>query len=149
MAAQEPTAKATPEATEVLRPVGRAFFVYYVWILVWLLGPRINPALGVPVWLGVVLALPVAAAVVYMKWGQEYQLTPRGVVKAVRWPSPRRQEIVWGAVGEVQARRGLTQTLLRVGNLLIHDLSGGPPMFWFGLADPKTIKEKIERRRPA
>jgi hypothetical protein len=45
-------------------------------------------------------------------------------------------------------RRGLTQTLLQVGNLLIKDVSGGPEMFWFGLANPKEVKEEIERRRP-
>jgi len=141
-------AKAETPLDQVFRPVGRAFLVYYVWIAVWLLGPPINPAMGVPVWLGVLLALPVAAAVVYMKWGQEYRLTSRGVVKSWRWPSPHEQEIPWDRLGEVLVRRGFTQSLLRVGNLILQDTSGGPGMFWFGLSEPKEIKALIDGRRP-
>jgi hypothetical protein len=65
-----------------------------------------------------------------------------------RWPSPRQQEITWANLGEVLVRRGLTQSMLRVGNLIIQDKSGGPQMFWFGLANPKEIQQDLERRRP-
>jgi hypothetical protein len=138
----------TPEGDRSFRPCGRAFLVYYVAIAICFLGPRINPAVGLPVWLGTVLGLIVLAAVVYMKFGQEYRVTSRGVVKVIRWPAPREQVIAWGNLGEVQLLRGLTQTILRVGNLLIKDLSGGPEMFWFGLADPKEVKALIEGKRP-
>lgn len=141
-------AKTAITAEVVYKPCGRAFFVYYVAMALCFLGPRLNPAVGVPVWLGTVLGLLLVAVVVYMKWGQEYRLTPQGVVKVIRWPSSQRQEIAWGSLGEVQVVRGLTQTLLRVGNLILQDHSGGPEMFWFGLANPKEVKEEIERRRP-
>jgi hypothetical protein len=140
--------KAGAAAELIFTPCGRAFFVYYVAMALCFLGPRINPDVGLPVWLGTVLGLILVAAVVYMKWGQEYRITSQGVVKISRWPSPRRQEISWTGLGEVLVRRGLTQTLLQVGNLLIKDVSGGPEMFWFGLANPKEVKEEIERRRP-
>ncbi|MFH1596412.1 MAG: PH domain-containing protein [Pseudomonadota bacterium] len=139
-------AAAPPEL--VYTPSRRAFFVYYVAMALCFLGPRINPDLGVPIWMGTALGLLLVAVVVYMKWGQEYHITSQGVVKIIRWPSPRRQEISWASLGEVLVRRGLTQTLLQVGNLLIKDASGGPEMFWFGLANPKEVKEEIERRRP-
>jgi hypothetical protein len=100
---------------------------------------------GLPVWAGIVLGLIILAAVVYMRWGQEYQVTSRGVSKVWRW-GDRREEIPWENLGEVLVRRGLSQTLLRVGNLLIRDKSGGPGLFWFGLADPKAVKEMIEAR---
>jgi len=140
--------KAGAAAELIFAPCGRAFLVYYVAMALCFLGPRINPDLGVPIWLGTALGLLLVAAVVYMKWGQEYHITSQGVVKISRWPSPRRQEISWASLGEVLVRRGLTQTLLQVGNLLIKDASGGPVMFWFGLANPKEVKEEIERRRP-
>lgn len=133
------------ESTLVFRPCGRAFFVHYVAMAICFLGPSINPAVGLPVWLGVVLGLILVAAVVYMRWGQEYQVTPRGVSKVWRWGG-RREEITWENLGEILVRRGLTQTLLRVGNLIIQDKSGGPGLFWFGLADPKAVKAVIEER---
>jgi hypothetical protein len=137
--------KANIDATRVFRPCGRAFFVHYVAMAICFLGPQINPAAGLPPWLGLVLGLLLVAGVVYMRWGQEYQLTPRGVSKVWPWTG-RRDEILWENLGEVLVRRGLTQTLLRVGNLLIKDKSGGPELFWFGLADAKGVKDLIERR---
>jgi hypothetical protein len=141
--------KPTQQFSEVVHtPCPRAFLVYYVAIALCFLGPSINPEVGVPVWLGVVLGCIVAAVVVYMKWGQEYRITPQGVAKLVRWPAPQRQEIPWANLGEIRVVRGLTQSLLRVGNLIFKDDSGGPEMFWFGLANPGEIKAELERRRP-
>lgn len=142
------TAEKTPTAEKIFTPCGRAFLVYYVAMAICFLGPRLNPDVGLPVWLGTVLGLILVAVVVYMKWGQEYRLTPQGVVKLIRWPAPQRQEISWVNLGTITVARGLTQTLLKVGNLMFKDNSGGPDMFWFGLANPKEVKEAVERRRP-
>src|SRR5208337_861383 len=107
-----------PAPEEIVVPCSRAFFVYYVAIVIFLLGPRLNP----DVWIfgvfhfsmavGTLLGLALVALVVYLKLGREYRLSPR------------------------------------VGNLVIEDKSGGPEMFWFGLANPKEVREEIERRRP-
>ncbi len=143
----------TAPAEVVIKPCGRAFFVYYVAIAICLLGPRINPNLRLfgdfyfSATLGTVLGLIIIALVAYLKVGREYRITPRGVTTAWRWPSPRQEEIAWPDLGEVLVRRGLTQTILKVGNLIIQDKSGGPAMFWFGLADPKEVKAEIDRRR--
>ncbi|HEY9073461.1 MAG TPA: hypothetical protein VIN67_04945 [Desulfobaccales bacterium] len=146
--------KAAQPKGEVIKPCSRAFFVYYVAIAILLFGPRINPDIRIfgvfhfSLAVGTVMGLLVIALVVYMKWGREYRITPRGLVTNWRWPSPRQQEITWENLGEVLVRRGLTQSMLWVGNLLIKDKSGGTEMFWFGLANPKEIKDDIERRRP-
>jgi len=143
-----------PAPQMVLKPCSRAFLVYYVAIAIFLLGPRLNPEVWIfgvfhfSLAVGTVLGLLVLALVVYMKWGQEYRITPRGVVKLWRWPSPRQQEITWQNLGEVLVRRGLIQTILKVGNLIIQDKSGGPAMFWFGLGNPKEVQDDIQRRRP-
>jgi hypothetical protein len=132
----------------VFKPCARAFFVYYVAMLLVFVGPRINPEVGLPVWMGTVLGCIVLAAVIYMKYGQEYHVTSRGVAKVTRWPSPRRQEITWENLDEVLVLRGLTQSLLQVGNLSFIDKSKGPEMFWFGLANPKDVKALIDGKRP-
>ena len=144
MTATEPTAS----GDLVFKPCARAFFVYYVAMALAFLGPRINPEMGVPVWLGTLLGFMVVAVVVYRKYGQEYVVTVRGVAKIKRWPSPQRQEIAWENLGEVMVLRGLTQTMFQVGNLALVDKSGGAEMFWFGLANPKDVKGQIDRKRP-
>ena len=88
-------------------------------------GPRLNPAVGLSVWLGTLLGIIVLAAVIYQKYGSEYRVTSRGVARVWRWPSPREQEIAWENLGEVLVLRGLTQTVLQVGNLAFQDKAGG------------------------
>lgn len=140
----DPQASTTDDTTQIFRPCTRSFLVYYVAMVICFIGPQINPAAGLPPWMGFVLGLTLVAAVAYMR-GQEYQVTATGVSKVWRWTG-RREEIAWDNLGEVLARRGLTQTLIQVGNLIIRDKSGGPEMFWFGLSDPKGIKALIEER---
>ncbi len=142
-----------PAPEEILVPCGRAFMVYYVAIVIFLLGPRFNPDVWIfgvfhfSVAVGTLLGLVLIALVIYLKLGREYCLSQRGLATRWRWPSPRQQEITWENLGDVLLRRGLTQSILRVGNLVIEDKSGGPEMFWFGLANPKEVQEEIERRR--
>ncbi|MGP8051115.1 MAG: PH domain-containing protein [Desulfobaccales bacterium] len=146
-------AESGPE--EILVPCGRAFFVYYVAIVIFLLGPRLNPNVTIfgvfrfSEALGTLLGLALVALVVYLRLGREYRLSEEGLATRWRWPSPRQQEITWENLGNVLLRRGLSQSILRVGNLVIEDKSGGPEMFWFGLANPKEVQEEIARRRRA
>ncbi len=122
-------------------------------IVIFLQGPRLNPEVrffGVfhfsPA-MGTLLGLALAALVVYLKLGREYRISQQGLATQWRWRSPRSQEITWENLGNVRLRRGLTQSLLRVGNLVIEDKSGGPELFWYGLANPKEVQEEIDRRR--
>lgn len=135
-----------PPAVQTFRPCGRAFYLYYIAMFLCFVGPVINPEVGLPVWLGWLLGAILVAAVLY-QMNQEYQITPTGVRKVIKWPAAV-QEIPWKHLGEVKVMRGFTQTMLRVGNLRFDDTSGGPPLFWFGLSDPKAVREAVEARRP-
>jgi hypothetical protein len=141
----EPDKSAAAGGELVFRASARAFLVYYVAMFLVFVGPTLNPAVGLPRWLGFILGLLLVAAVVYMRWGQEYRITPTGVAKIWGFQK-RRQDIPWENLEEVVVLRGLTQTVLKVGNLLIRDKTGDS-MFWFGLADPKGVKELIDGRR--
>jgi hypothetical protein len=132
----------------VIKPSARAFFVHYVAMFLVFAGPRLNPEVGLPVWLGTILGLIVLAAVIYTKYGQEYRITSRGVARVWRWPSPRQQEITWENLGEVLVLRGLTQSVLQVGNLAIQDKAGGSQIFWYGILNPKDVKALIDGKRP-
>jgi hypothetical protein len=138
----------SPSGDLVFKPSTRAFFVHYVAMALVFLGPRFNPAVGLPVWLGTLLGLIVLAAVIYQKYGQEYRVTSRGVVRVWGWPSPREREIAWENLGEILVLRGLTQTILQVGNLDFRDKAGERKLFWYGLLNPKDVRDLIERKRP-
>lgn len=132
----------------VWRPSYRAFFVYYVAIAVAVFGPLINPAVGVPPWVGFILGLAVVAALALRKFGQEYRATPQGLKRVGFWPAVE-EEIAWSDVGEIKVERGLTQTLLNAGNLVIQDKKGVARLSWERLADPKGVKAVLEDRKAA
>ena len=132
----------------VWRPSYRAFFVYYVAIAVAVFGPLINPAVGVPPWVGFILGLAVVATLALRKFGQEYRATPQGLKRVGFWPAVE-EEIAWSDVGEIKVERGLTQTLLNVGNLVIQDKKGVTRLSWERLADPKGVKAVLEDRKAA
>jgi hypothetical protein len=136
----------SPEA--VWRPSYRAFFVYYVAVAVAVFGPRINPAVGVPPWLGLVLGLAILAALALRKFGQEYRATSQGLKRVSSWPAVE-EEIAWPEVGEIKVERGLTQTILNAGNLVIKDKKGVTRLSWERLADPKGVKAVLEDRKAA
>lgn len=136
----------SPEA--VWRPTYRAFFVYYVAIAVAIFGPSINPAVGVPPWLGLVAGLLVFALVGLRKFGQEYRASPSGLKRINFWPAGE-EDLAWPEVGEVRVQRGLTQTLLNTGTVVIHDKQDVPRLVWERLADPQGVKAALEARRGA
>jgi hypothetical protein len=133
---------------QVWRPSYRAFLVYYVAIGVAVFGPLINPAVGVPPWLGFVLGLAILVALALRKFGQEYRATPRGLKRVGFWPAVE-EELPWPAVGEIKIERGLTQTLLNAGNVVFQDKHGVTRLGWERLADPKGVKAALEERRRA
>ena len=133
---------------KVWRPSARAFLVYYVAIGVAVFGPLINPAVGVPPWVGFGLGLVVLAVLALRMFGQVYWATPRGLKRVGFWPAVE-EEISWPEVGEIKVERGLTQTLLNAGNVVIHDKNGVSRQNWERLADPKGVKVALEARRAA
>lgn len=144
----ESTDKSEISREAVWRPSYRAFFVYYVAIAVAVFGPLINPAVGVPPWVGFILGLAVLAAVALRKFGQEYRATPQGLKRVSSWPAVE-EEIAWPDVGEIKVERGLTQTLLNAGNLVIKDKKGVTRLSWERLADPRGVKAVLEDRKAA
>ncbi len=132
----------------VWTPSYRGFLVYYVAIAIAVFGPLINPAVGVPPWVGFVLGLAVLAALALRKFGQEYRATPQGLKRVSFWPAVE-EGLAWPEVGEIKVQRGLTQTLLNVGNVMIHDKKGQPRLNWERLADPKGVKTVLEARKAA
>lgn len=132
----------------VWHPSYRAFLVYYVAIAVAVFGPLINPAVGVPPWVGFVLGLAVLAALALRKFGQEYRATSQGLKRVSFWPAVE-EELAWPEVGEIKVQRGLTQTLLNAGSVIVYNKQGQPRLSWERLADPKGVKAALEARKPA
>ena len=143
--------KAPEASVTVLEPAWRSFFVYYVAIFICWFGPHLNPEFAARLWLspnlGLALGIILLAGVVYMKWGSEYRLTATGVQKVRRSP-PAREELAWDQIARLEVQRGLTHTLLDIGNIAIKPRQGlGSEIVLTGVSHPKLVKELMENLR--
>lgn len=124
-----------------------AFYLYYVAIAICWLGPHLNPTFAARILLtpliGFVLGLLLFGGVLYLKYGQYYEMDAEGVKTIWRYP-PRKQLIRWQEIDKITTRIGLTQTILSVGNIAIRPRVG-EEMVWYGLESPKLIKTLLER----
>ena len=73
-----------------------AFYLYYVAIAICWIGPQLNPAFAAKIFLtpgiGFVLGLLLLGGVLYLKYGQHYEMDTEGV-KTI-WRYPPRQELI-------------------------------------------------------
>jgi hypothetical protein len=124
-----------------------AFYLYYVAIAICWLGPRLNPNFAARILLtpavGFILGLLLLGAVLYLKFGQQYEMDDTGVRTVWRYP-PRQQLVRWQEIKEITVRAGLTQTLLGIGNIAIQPRQG-QEIVWYGLESPKLVKTLLER----
>ncbi len=92
---------------------------------------------------GFILGLLLLGGVLYLKFGQQYEVDAAGVKTNWRYP-PREQLIRWQEIDQITVRAGLTQTLLGIGNIAIKPRQG-EEMVWYGLESPKVVKTFLER----
>lgn len=134
-------------AKKVFTSSWAAFYLYYVAIAICWLGPQLNPAFAERIFLrqelGLLLGLLLLAGVLYLKYGQHYEMDTEGVKKIYRYPV-RQELICWHEIEKISVRAGLTQTLLRIGNIAIQPRQG-EEMVWYGLESPKLVKTFLER----
>lgn len=124
-----------------------AFYLYYFAMGICWLGPQINPAFAARIFLtplvGFFLGLLLLGGVIYLKYGQQYELDSTGV--KINWLYPPRQQLIrWQEISSIKVRAGLTQTILGIGNIAIQPREG-EEMVWYGLESPKMIKTILER----
>ncbi len=124
-----------------------AFYLYYVAIAICWFGPQLNPAFAARVFLtplvGFIIGLLLLGGVLYLKYGQQYEMDTAGVKINRRYP-PRQQLIRWQEISKITVRAGLTQTILGIGNIVIQPHQG-EEIVWYGLESPKFIKTLLER----
>jgi hypothetical protein len=125
-----------------------AFYLYYVAIAICWIGPQLNPTFAARMFLtpelGVILGLLLLGGVLYLKYGQYYEMDVEGVKITWRYP-PRQRRLRWQEIDKITVRAGLTQTILGVGSIDIQPRDAGEEMVWYGLESPKLVKSFLER----
>jgi hypothetical protein len=130
-----------------LKPAWRSFFVYYTAMVIFGLGPAINPEAGVDQTFGLVLALLSGLFVLFRGMTTFYRVTPREILRETRFAGRVfKKSLPLEKVAGVTVRRGAVHRLLGIGHLQIQSRPQvGSDLWWYGLADPFTVKEKLDR----
>ena len=134
-------------ANKVFYTSWAAFYLYYVAIAICWLGPQLNPTFADRIFLtpviGFILGLLLVGGVLYLKYGQQYEMGIEGVKTIWRYP-PHEQCFRWHEIDKITVRAGLTQTILGIGNIAFQPRQG-QEMVWYGVESPKLVKTLLER----
>ncbi|MEW6185717.1 MAG: PH domain-containing protein [Thermodesulfobacteriota bacterium] len=133
-----------------LRPSWRSYFVFYAAILIFGIGPAINPEAGISRPLGLLIAVILAGFVWFRRKAAYYRITNREIKKETGLGRRiKAQSLPLEEVAEVEVRRGITHRFLGLGHLGIHSKSKThPDLWWYGVEDPFSVKKKIESFLP-
>ncbi|MGQ9920104.1 MAG: hypothetical protein ACUVRZ_02120 [Desulfobacca sp.] len=136
-----------PQPKKIFTTSWAAFYLYYVAIAICWFGPQLNPEFAARIFLsptlGMLLGLILLGAVLFLRFGQHFEMDAEGVRRIQRYPA-REELLRWHEIRAIAVCSGLTQTLLRVGDVVIQPHEG-ENMVWYGLESPKAVKNLLER----
>ena len=125
-------------ASVILRPAWRAFFLHFLAILVFVLGPMLNPhALLTPL-MGQIMAAVLLMFILLRHFATRYVLTYEHL--SVKGPG-RRIDLELQQISRVVLRQGAIKKTLGYGNLLVyHQQKFDNPLILYGILSPEQVR---------
>lgn len=129
-----------------LQPAWRSFIVYYTAILIFGIGPSINPEVGINKFLGWVISIFLISLVVFRRRTTFYRLTEDEIQRETAFAGQVfKKSLPLEGIAGLEVRRGIIHRLLGIGQLHFRSkTSNQPDLWWFGIADPFTVQKKIQ-----
>jgi uncharacterized membrane protein YdbT with pleckstrin-like domain len=126
------------------RPSWPAFAVYFFGVLVFTIGPQINPDTQVSPALGQLIASLFLAFILIKRYGSLYMVGTKAVTLESTFPSRRQVEAPIDQIGRIDLRRGMSQRLLGVAHVHIY-LAGQPDpvLKLFGVPQPERFRQLL------
>lgn len=130
-----------------LQPAWRSYFVFYVAILIFGVGPTLNPEVGISKPFGLLVAIFLIFFVLVRKKTTHYRITTAEVLRETGLAGKvSKKSLPLREVAGLEVRRGAVHRLLRIGQIQFRSKNPSQPdLWWFGVDDPFTVKQKIER----
>jgi uncharacterized membrane protein YdbT with pleckstrin-like domain len=130
-----------------LQPAWKSYFVFYVAILIFGLGPSINPEAGISRSFGLVLSLFLLFFVVIRRKTTFYRITKEAVLRETGFSGQVTRKILSREeISRIEVRRGVIHRLIGIGHIQFCSKNPGQAdLWWYGVADPFNVKESIQR----
>jgi len=141
--------KSTPLRQEdllTLQPSWKSYFVFYAAILIFGIGPIINPNAGISLLFGWAVSIILALFILFRRKTTFYRIAKDEVLRESGfWGQAKIKSFPLKGIAGLEVHRGVVHRLLGIGHLQFHSrLSGRPDLWWFGIEDPFAVKKKIE-----
>jgi uncharacterized membrane protein YdbT with pleckstrin-like domain len=129
-----------------LQPAWRSYFVFYAAILIFGIGPSINPEVGINKVLGWAVSFLLIFFVIFRRKTTFYRLTKDEIQRETAFAGRvSKKSLPLQQIAGLEVRRGIIHRLLGVGHLHFRSKTPTlPDLWWFGIADPFMIKRKID-----
>jgi hypothetical protein len=142
------SALATPSREEFsLKPSWKSYFVFYVAILIFGVGPVLNPEAPLSREAGGLVAALLVTFIILVRQYSSYKYAAGifsrefgkgGLVQVKKMPL--------GSIASVVVRRGVVHRLVGIGHLQFQPATvGSPDLWWFGVDQPFEVKERVEQ----
>ncbi|OGP52193.1 MAG: hypothetical protein A2Y79_12945 [Deltaproteobacteria bacterium RBG_13_43_22] len=145
--------KTTPSLQEdflTVRPSWRSYFVFYAAILIFGIGPTLNPDAGINRPFGLAVSIILVFFIFYRRKATYYRITKHEALReSGLWGHTKKNSLPFEGIAGLEVRRGVVHRLLGIGHLQFRSrLAGQPDLWWFGVEDPLGVKKKIESFLP-
>lgn len=136
-----------PENSLTLQPAWRSYFVFYTAILIFGIGPSINPEVGISKAFGLVVSIFLILFVILRRKTTFYRISKEEALRETGFAGQvMKKSLPLEGITGIEVRRGVVHRLLGIGHLQFRSQDPGrPDLWWFGIADPFTVKKKIEQ----
>jgi hypothetical protein len=130
-----------------LKPSWKSYFVFYAAIIIFGVGPFLNPEAPLSREVGVLIAILLAAFLILIRQYSSYKYAAgifsrefgRGGLLQVK-------KMPLAEIASVVVRRGVVHRLVGIGHLQFQPATAGSPdLWWFGLDQPFEVKKNIEQ----
>ena len=136
-----------PKSSLTLQPAWRSYFVFYVAMIIFGLGPLINPEAGVDKSFGLAVSVLLLLFVVFRRKTTSYRITREEAVRETYFAGQVfKKALPLEGISGLEVRRGAIHRLLGIGHLQFRSQDPGrPDLWWYGVKDPFRVKKEIER----
>ena len=141
-------APAHPSREEIsLKPSWKSYFVFYTAILIFGVGPFLNPEAPLSREAGGLMAILLAAFIILIRQYSSYK-SRDGIFSREfgRGRLVQVKKMPLAEIASVVVRRGVVHRLVGIGHLHFQPATAGSPdLWWFGLDQPFEVKKKVEQ----
>ncbi len=130
-----------------LQPSWRSYFVFYAAIIIFGIGPSLNPETSLNRPFGWAISLILLLFIIFRRQTTYYRITEFEALRESNfWGHSSKKSIPREEISDLVVRRGIVHRFLGIGHLQFRSrVPGHPDLWWFGIQNPFEVKKRIEQ----